>query len=416
MYKTIKKCRICKHNNLKSVLDLESQPPANSLYLKGDDPAVEVALRLLYCHNCSTVQLGEDVNPNYLFNNYLWVSGTASGAEKYSYQFVKKALKKIEGLSSEKPYVIEIASNDGTFLKRFIDSNCKVLGIDPAKNIAELANNNGIPTIAEFFTLDLANELIGKDGKADMIFARNVIPHVKEIHSVIAGISALLKNNGVGIIEFHNANLILEEVQYDYIYHEHLFYFTLKTMSDLLERHGLFCYDLSSSPISGGSWVVYFSKNKKLKSKKILELEAKELHSEINSYDHWLLFSENVKKHAEKLKKLVNDNDNKIIAYGASARSSTLLNFCGINSDQISVIIDKNPLKQGLLTAGSNIPIVSLEDCKEELKSATKILLLAWNFKEEIIDELKSLGFTGEFIIPLPGDPRIISTIDKIDS
>ena len=404
IYETIKCCRICGSDNIEEVLNLGEQPPANSLYRSDEKRPPDVPLRLMYCQKCSTVQLGEDVDPEYLFGEYLWVTGTSATAEQYSHEFAKKALSQVVD-QNKSPYIVEIASNDGTFLKRFIEKGCKVLGIDPAKNIAELAVKNGIPTKADFFTLDLAERLVEKEGKADIVFARNVIPHVKEIHSVIGGINTLINEGGVGIIEVHNAGLILEELHYDYIYHEHLFYYTLKTISGLIERYGLHVFDVMLSPISGGSWVIYFSKNKKEKTKELIKHEKKELENNINSYHRWVEFSDQVTVHSEELKQMVMQNDKKIPAYGASARSSTLLNFCGITNKHISVVIDKNPMKNGLMTAGSNIPVVSFEDGLKEIKSSEKILLLAWNFQDEIVQELREAGFSGKFIIPLPGDP-----------
>ena len=404
IYETIKCCRICGSDNIEEALNLGEQPPANSLYRSDEKRPPDVPLRLMYCQKCSTVQLGEDVDPEYLFGEYLWVTGTSATAEQYSHEFAKKALSQVVE-HNKSPYIVEIASNDGTFLKRFIEKGCKVLGIDPAKNIAELAVKNGIPTKADFFTLDLAERLVEKEGKADIVFARNVIPHVKEIHSVIGGINTLINEGGVGIIEVHNAGLILEELHYDYIYHEHLFYYTLKTISGLIERYGLHVFDVMLSPISGGSWVIYFSKNKKEKTKELIKHEKKELENNINSYHRWVEFSDQVTVHSEKLKKMVMQSDKKIPAYGASARSSTLLNFCGITNKHISVVIDKNPMKNGLMTAGSNIPVVSFEDGLKEIKSSEKILLLAWNFQDEIVQELREAGFSGKFIIPLPGDP-----------
>jgi len=404
IYETIKCCRICGSDNIEEVLNLGEQPPANSLYRSDEKRPPDVPLRLMYCQKCSTVQLGEDVDPEYLFGEYLWVTGTSATAEQYSHEFAKKALSQVVE-HNKSPYIVEIASNDGTFLKRFIEKGCKVLGIDPAKNIAELAVKNGIPTKADFFTLDLAERLVEKEGKADIVFARNVIPHVKEIHSVIGGINTLINEGGVGIIEVHNAGLILEELHYDYIYHEHLFYYTLKTISGLIERYGLHVFDVMLSPISGGSWVIYFSKNKKEKTKELIKHEKKELENNINSYHRWVEFSDQVTVHSEELKQMVMQNDKKIPAYGASARSSTLLNFCGITNKHISVVIDKNPMKNGLMTAGSNIPVVSFEDGLKEIKSSEKILLLAWNFQDEIVQELREAGFSGKFIIPLPGDP-----------
>jgi SAM-dependent methyltransferase len=405
IFNTIQFCRICNSSKLTEILNLGKQAPANSLYKLTDERPPDIPLRLMFCNNCTTVQLGEDVDPNYLFSQYLWVTGTSKTAEKYSYEFAKKALDKLDNLKDNVPYVVEIASNDGTFLRRFVENGCNILGIDPAENIAKDASNNGVRTIPKFFNVNLAKKLIEKDGQADIIFARNVIPHVKDIHSVIEGMSNFLKEDGVGIIEFHNVGLVLDNLHYDYIYHEHLFYFSLKTINGLLQMHDLYIYDLMYSPISGGSWVVYFSKNQKPKSKKLLEIEQKELNNQLNKFSHWKKFSDNVLNHADRIKEVVFNNGKKIPAYGASARSSTLLNFCGINSEHISVIIDKNPLKEGLYTAGSNIPIVSFQDGLDEIEKSNQILLLAWNFQDEIISELREAGFKGQFIIPLPGNP-----------
>ena len=406
IYETIENCRICSSKNIGEVLDLGDQPPANSLY-KANNVPHSVPLRLMYCQDCSTVQLGEDVDPEYLFSQYLWVTGTSNTAIEYSYEFTKKALSQIDE-EIVQPYVVEIASNDGTFLKRFLENGSKVLGVDPAKNIAELANKNGVPTNANFFTVELAKQLVNDEGEVDIAIARNVIPHVKEIHSVIEGMRKLLKDSGTGIIEFHNAGLILDELHYDYIYHEHLFYFTLKTITGLIHQHNMHVYDIIQSPISGGSWVVYFSKIEKAKSQVLVDIEQLEIEKDLNSYQRWIAFSDQVNQHAARLKEVVFQNNEKIPAYGASARSSTLLNFCGITSEHISIVLDKNPLKDGLITAGSNIPIVSFEDGIKKIKNQKQILLLAWNFQDEIVKELREFDFKGEFIIPLPGDPYIL--------
>jgi SAM-dependent methyltransferase len=407
IYETIANCRICSSKNIQEVLDLGDQPPANSLYKANNTSPPNVPLRLMYCNDCSTVQLGENVDPEYLFSQYLWVTGTSNKAIEYSHEFARKALSQIDE-KIIKPFIVEIASNDGTFLKRFIESGSKVLGVDPAKNIAEHANNNGIPTNANFFTEELAEQIVSEEGEVDITIARNVIPHVKEIHSVIKGMKSLLKDEGTGIIEFHNAGLILEDLHYDYIYHEHLFYFTLKTITGLLNKHNMYVYDIMKSPISGGSWVVYFSKIEKTKSQPLLEVEKLEEEKNLNTFQRWISFSDLVKQHAECLKEVVFQNDERILAYGASARSSTLLNFCGITSEHISIVIDKNPLKDGLITAGSNIPIVSFEEGIKNINNQKRILLLAWNFQDEIVKELREFDFKGEFIIPLPGNPYIL--------
>ena len=408
IFETIDRCRICGTSDLVEILNLGEQPPANSLYEKSGSKPQNVPLRLMFCEKCSTVQLGEDVDPEYLFGEYLWVTGTSGTALKYSEKFTKKALKYT---NNKKPFIVEVASNDGTFLKQFQNSGCKVLGVDPAKNISEIASKNGIPTHVDFFTRDLAKKLLSKHQSADIVYARNVIPHVKEIHSVIDGIKTFMDDDGVGIIEFHNAGLLLEQLHYDYIYHEHLFYYTLTSIEYLLNKHSLYIFDTMASPISGGSWVVYFTKEQRDKTEALKEAQRHDVVQQDSQYKKWLEFSVNAKKHADKLSDIVKkevSNSGRIIAYGASARSSTLLNYCGLTSDHISVVIDKNPLKHDLLTAGSNIPIVSYLDGVRLVKEVDVILLLAWNFKDEIIDELVISGYQGKFIIPLPGAPKII--------
>ena len=248
IFESIESCRLCQSKKTLDVLDLGDQPPANSLYKAGETKPVSVPLRIVFCEDCSTVQLGESVDPQYLFREYIWVTGTSTTADQYSQEFAKNALAKC---ATDQPSVAEIASNDGTFLRRFLDSGCDVLGIDPAKNIADVATNKGIPTLAEFFTVDLAKRLVEEKGQKDIVFARNVLPHVKEILSVVDGIKTLLKDDGVGIIEFHDAGLILKELHYDSIYHEHLFLFSLKTMSQLLAKYDLHVFDIMPSPISG---------------------------------------------------------------------------------------------------------------------------------------------------------------------
>jgi hypothetical protein len=404
IYESIQKCRICDNRILEEVLNLGAQPLANSICDPKDSKLPGIPLRLLFCSECKSVQLGESVNPQNLFSKYVWVTGTSQAAESHSKYFFHKALS--HG-NTEKPYVVEIASNDGTFLKPFKEADCKVLGIDPANNIAEIAVKNGIPTLVEFFDESIANQLVKDEGLAEIIIARNVIPHVKEIHSVIEGISILLDDNGIGIIEFHDAGLILKGLQYDSIYHEHLFYFSLQTICFLLKQHGLHVYDLTSSPISGGAWMIYFSKHNQLKTSTMNRIEEQETSNGVNRIESWIDFADKTKQHKYKLQEIIYNQNKKILAYGASARSSTLLNYCEIDNNHISSVIDKNPLKHGMLTPGSHIPIISFEQGIKDMVKENKILLLAWNFENEIISDLKSHNFNGEFIIPLPNQTRI---------
>ena len=407
-------CRICESNNLQVIIDYGKVALADSFLNNKEDIPKEKKynLRLCLCNNCKHVQIDDIIDPELLFTNYPWETGISKSIIEYAEEMSLKLINYFNVIYPKgKPKVFEIASNDGTLLNVFKGKGCEILGIDPATNIAEIAVKNGVPTQADFFTKELAQLLRDDHGTADIVFARNVIPHVKEIHSVISGVETLLSKNGIGIIEFHNAGLLLEELHYDYIYHEHLFYFTLTTIEALLKKHNLFIFDVSLSPISGGSWVVYFSKQPRDKSKTLTSAQNSEIEIQYNKKNSWINFSNNAKKHADELTDIVKSQikiHGKITAYGASARSSTLLNYCGINSDHISVIIDKNPLKHGLLTAGSNIPIVSYKQGLKYIEETEIILLLAWNFRDEIIEELRLSGYMGKFIIPLPGKPCII--------
>lgn len=406
LYDLVTVCRICGHHQLEEVLDLGDQPPANAFYLVDDPIPANVPLVLMFCSRCAAVQLNVDVNPDYLFSNYLWVTGTSSTANVFSKKFVTWALKAANVKNT--PFVVELASNDGTFLREFRANNCDVLGVDPAENICALANESGIPTICDFFNEATANEITQSYGYADVVVARNVIPHVKNLHSVIDGMKHLMEGSGVGVIEFHKSSMLLERLHYDYIYHEHLMYFSLATMSLLLKQHGLYPFDLRESPISGGSWVIYFSACERDVSERLLEGYESEKKAGVDQFTSWLGFATKVREHSMKLMTLVEGFNSKLIAYGASARSSTLLNWCGLDDKFISVVVDKNPFKKGRKCPGSGIPVVGINEQKHELVKSDVVLLLAWNFQEEITKELQDLGFSGKILLPLPDDPRLI--------
>lgn len=411
MYEIIKKCRICNYKRLHNILDLGNQPPSNSLRKNLDIKLSNIPLILKFCKKCELAQLSATVDPKELFKHYFWVTNTSQTAKDYSEIFCKRVLKKIK---KKNILVIEIASNDGTFLKPFVKKNYKVLGIDPAVNICRDANKKGIKTICDFFSNKLALKILKQQKKkADIIFARNVIPHVKNIKDIIKGISSLVSKDGIVAIEFHYSKIIQDELHYDSIYHEHLFYFTIKTISNLFKRYNLYSFDVDKSPISGGSLVLYFSKSKKEMSnnlKKMVNIEKKQ---RTNSYKSWINFSFKAKLHAKKLVMILKRFKQKypkisIIGYGASARSSTLLNFSKLNNVIINKIIDKNILKKDMYTPGSNIKIYHFNSFIRNLKKLKLILILAWNFKKEIIADLRSRGFSGKFILPLPNKIRII--------
>jgi hypothetical protein len=401
IFEEIKNCRICDSKEIVRFMDLTDQPPANSLRSELSENLQNVPLQLVHCSKCSTVQLSATVDPKYLFSHYVWVTGTSKTAHEYSKFFSTNV---IERSKVQKPFVVEIASNDGTFLKDFATKGCQILGVDPAKNIAEMATQAGVPTMAEFFNLNTAQIIKGKHGNADIVFARNVIPHVKEVHSIIEGIADLLKEDALGVIEFHYSKIILDELHYDSVYHEHLFFYSLQSIIYLLNQYGLKPFDLTRSPISGGSLVIYFSKNQRGQTLELTDALKQEQNNKTNELQTWQDFAAACEKHAKELKSIVVEHKTKgpIIGYGASARSSTMLNYAGLNSEVIDCIIDKNPLKHGRYTPGTDIPIISFEEGKKLFNKCGSILLLAWNFEKEIIEELRANGYTGSIIVPLP--------------
>ena len=406
-YNQITECRISNSKNLTKVLDLGLHPLANSLKKQQFENETKYPLTLSFCKESSLLQLNETIKKEILFDSYLWVTSTSSTAKKYSEIFFSNVNSTIK-LDKENDLIIEIASNDGTFLKPFIRSGFrKVYGIDPAQNISEIANKNNLNTINDYWSKDLANNLLKKHGAAKLIFARNVIPHVSELNSVISGVECMLAENGVGVFEIHDANIIFNELHYDSVYHEHLCYFTLKSITYLLNKFNLYPFEIKRSPISGGSFVIYFSKKKQIQSKALEQEIANEEKTKINETKSWIKFAEKVEIHKKEIKKIISDFSNKkIIGFGSSARSQTFLNFCGFDQNNIDLIIDNNPLKQNLFSPGTNIKIVNFEAGMNSKPDV--IFLLAWNFKDEIIKECKSFGFNGDFITPFPSSPKVL--------
>ena len=389
--KVVKKCRLCYSQHLSKILDLGKQPPANRLH---NNKVIQKKfnLKLLMCKKCKTLQLSNSLDPKFLFKKYLWVTGTSEAAQNHANKFYKLASRYL----SKKSNILEIASNDGTFLHPFKNKNYNVIGVDPAKNIAEIANSNNINTLPKFFSYNLSKEIKRKYKNFSFIFARNVIPHVKNIHSIVKGISNLSDKNTKVAIEFHYSKYILDELQYDSIYHEHIFYFSIKTISELFSKYSLNPVDVFLSPISGGSLILIFSMSSNIKSKNLIKLEKEEEKMKLNTLDTWLIFAKDSKNHSivfrDKVIHEFNKNKKKLFGYGASARSSTLLNFCKLNNKYFQFIIDQNPLKRNLYTPGSNIKIINLNDAKSDLIKRNMVLL-AWNFKSEILKLMKNLKF-----------------------
>ena len=400
---SISKCRISESSTLTNILHLGDQPLANSLKKIQSGNEAKYPLSISFCEKSSLLQLNETIDKEILFNHYVWVTGTSAIARNYADFFTKRVIE-IADLDNE-DLVVEIASNDGTFLKPYLNKGySNVIGVDPAKNVADIANQQGIRTLPDFWNSALAEKIISEYGNARVVIARNVMPHVNELLDVVEGIELMLKKDGVGVIEFHDAGKILKELHYDSIYHEHLCYFSIQSMTYLLNRFALNPFHIEKSPISGGSWVIYFSKAKRQKSAELQEAVNDENRNKVNHLSSWKDFAQRAKTHhKETLDILESLSGKKVVGFGSSARSQTYLNYCAINNNQIEVIIDNNPLKQGLFAPGSSIPIVNFEQgmgMKPEF-----IFILAWNFRDEIVKICRANGYKGEFLVPFPREP-----------
>jgi len=401
-YEIITRCRISK-SELIDVLYFGEQPLANSLKNYQKNSEEKFPLSISFCEESSLLQLNETVDKEVLFDHYVWVTGTSKTTQRYANAFADRLISNLD--LKQEDFIIEIASNDGTFLNPFLTKDYKnVLGVDPAKNIAEIANRNGINTLQEFWSSSLANQIVADSGQAKVLFARNVIPHVSELLDVMKGIKFVLKDDGVGIIEFHDAGIILKELHFDGIYHEHLCYFSIESMTYLLNRFALHPFHIEKSPISGGSRVIYFSKAKRQKTPDLQEAVIEENSNKVNKLSSWKDFAKRTITHRkETLDILESLNGKTIIGFGSSARSQTYLNYCGINSEKINAIIDNNPLKQGMYAPGSSIPIVDFEQGMK--LNPDLIFILAWNFRDEIVKQCNMYGYTGDFLVPFPNKP-----------
>ena len=394
-------CRICKAKELTVVLDYGEVALADS-FLNEEEIKDEkkYPLRLCFCKNCSHLQIDDIIDPKLLFENYVWETGISKSMIEFSIELYDKI---INCYNSEKPKVLEIASNDGTVLSVFKENGCEILGIDPAKNIVEIANKREIRTIARFFNLETAKEVVENYGKWDVCIARNVLAHVKDIHGLAEGIKTILDEDGFAVIEFPQLKTMFKELQYDQVFHEHIGYHSLDSVKKLFEMYDMEIFDVEEIWIHGGSLRVYVQHNNE--PRKISENVNKLLNEEkelgLLEESLWNDFATRAVAHKKALKgeieKLKNQGK-KVIIYGASGKGQSLLQFCEIDNNLIDCVIDKSEMKQGKFTPGTHIKIYSPPQIYDS--KADVILLCAWNFAKEIMEQENKFG--GKFLHPFP--------------
>jgi len=403
----VMKCRFCNSKLNYIFADLGNTPFANS-YLNQQqiyEPEKFYPLKAYVCSKCFLVQLDEFEKPQKIFSEYAYMSSFSDTWLKHIEDFVNSSIKKFE---MKKNKVVEIASNDGYLLQFFKKKKIPVLGIEPAKNVARIANKKRIPTLTKFFGVKTAKDIANNYGKANFLIAFNVLPHVPNLADFVKGLKILLDDDGIIIIQF-SAYLpdLIKKNEFDLIYHEHFSYFSVYTLQKIFAHHGLTIFDLEKFSIHGGSMRLYIKhkKNKKYivsrNVKKQLLIEKKFGITQIQTYQKFQEKIIQTKKNIWKF--FINSlKENKILAaYGAPAKANTLLNYCGVGSDLIPFTVDKNYYKQGLFLPGTHIPIYNPDKI---LKIKPDFLLiLAWNLKDEICDQMSFIKkWGGKFVVLIP--------------
>ena len=401
------KCRFCQ-NKLKIIFaDLGMSPLANSYVNSIESEVGEVffPLKTFVCEKCFLVQLGEFKSPNEIFKDYAYFSSFSPSWVNHAEQYVDSLVKKFN--INKKNLVIEIASNDGYLLQFFKKKNIPVLGIEPAENVAKNAIKKGIPTITKFFGSKLAKELKKSGKKVDCIIANNVLPHTPELTDFIKGLELLIHPNGVIIIQF-SAYLIplIKNGQFDHIYHEHFSYFSLTTIKKILKKFKLEIFDVEELNVHGGSLRLYIKKIGQIKKensnlKKILNKEKEFGITKKETYRNFQNRILEKKINIWKFFSIAKKENKRIACYGAPAKGNTMLNYCQIGKDFINFTVDKNPAKQGKLLPGTHIPIFSLKKINEF--KPDYLVILPWNLKEEIVEEMKYIRkWGGKFVVLTP--------------
>lgn len=398
-------CRSCDSHDGKLLLDLGLQPLANNL-LRPEDldkPEPKFPLRLAVCKSCWLLQITDLVPPVDLFSEYLYFSSFSDALLNHSRQAVEQHIADF-GLNA-RSHVVEIASNDGYLLQNFVKARIPCLGIEPAANIAKVALEKGIETVGEFFGREVAHKLATAGRQADLIIGNNVFAHAPYTNDFVAGLKTLLKPDGRIALEFPYAADLVEHTEFDTIYHEHVFYFTLTALQPLFARHGLTIFRVQRLPIHGGSLRLFAGHTGAHPvEKSVTDLLAEEARKGVSSLAYYEGFGNQVRAIREELVALLaklKQAGKRIAAYGASAKGSTLLNFCAIGADVLDFVVDRSTYKQGRLTPGTHIPIAAPEELLTRRPDYT--LLLTWNFAEEILAQQQAYREAGgKFIVPIP--------------
>lgn len=382
-------------------------PLSNSYLKKEEINKMEpfYPLQAYVCHQCFLVQLEEFESPDAIFSDYQYFSSYSDSFLEHARNYTEMIIERFN--YSKKHFVVELASNDGYLLKNFVEKDIPVLGIEPAQNVAKVAEENGVPSLARFFGEELARDLKSEAKQSDLIIANNVLAHVPDLNDFVAGMKILLKSDGVITVEFPHLQQLIDNNQFDTIYHEHFSYFSFLTVEQVFAHHGLTIFDVDELATHGGSLRIY-ARHKQDATKAITRdvkaLRSREEASGYKNLSTYLQFNNQIKTTKRDILDFfitAKNEGKKIAGYGAPAKGNTLLNYCGVRTDFLDYTVDRNPHKQGYFLPGTHIPIY--EPAKISETKPDYVFILPWNLKDEIMEQLAFIReWDGKFVIPIP--------------
>jgi len=402
------KCRFCKHELNEEFVDLASSPPSNSFLTKEQLSEMEPYFPLLIyvCNNCWLVQIDEHKNAQEIFSeDYLYFSSYSKSWFEHAKKYVCLMEERLK--LDDSSLVVEIASNDGYLLQYVKELSIQCLGIEPTLGTAKVAIEKGIPTINEFFGEKLAHKLANQGKKADLLLGNNVLAHVPDLNDFVKGLNILLKEDGVVTMEFPHLMKLVEEIQFDTIYHEHFSYLSLSTVQKVFKAQGLRLFDVEKLPTHGGSLRIFAThemNERWINTEALNHLLQKESDEGMLQSNYYKSFQPKVNLvKNELLEFLIKEKKEckRVVAYGAAAKGNTFLNYAGIKSDLIEFVVDASPYKQGKYLPGSHIPVVHEKQIRKH--KPNYVLILPWNITNEIMNQLSYIReWSGKFVVAIP--------------